>query len=53
VLTEVGLKQLREYLNEVAPENLHARMKLADLPTLFTVETMCKTVLRVMLAGGA
>jgi acyl carrier protein len=52
VLTEAGLAQLREYLNEVAPENFHPRMNVANVPTLFTVETMCKMVVRAMRASG-
>ena len=50
VLTEAGLKRLREYLSEVPAENFRPRMNLGDVPTLFTVETMCKMVLR---AGAA
>lgn len=53
VLSEAGLMRLREYLNEVAPENFRPRMNLADVPTLFTVETMCKMVVRAMRARGA
>ena len=53
VITEAGLAQLREYLNEVPPENFRPRMNLGDVPTLFTVETMCKMVVRAMRAGGA
>lgn len=53
VLTEAGLKRLREYLSEVPAENFRPRMNLGDVPTLFTVETMCKMVLRAMRAGAA
>jgi acyl carrier protein len=53
VLTEAGLTRLREYLDEVAPEHFRSPMNLADVPTLFTVETMCKMVVRAMRAGGA
>jgi acyl carrier protein len=53
VLTEAGLARLREYLSEVPPENFRPRMTLGDVPTLFTVETMCKMVLRAMRAGTA
>jgi acyl carrier protein len=53
VLTEAGLKRLREYLSEVPAENFRPRMNLGDVPTLFTVEPMCKMVLRAMRAGAA
>jgi len=53
VITEAGLKRLREYLSEVPAENFRPRMNLGDVPTLFTVETMCKMVLRAMRAGAA
>jgi hypothetical protein len=33
VFTEAGLTRLREYLNEVAPENFHPQMNLDDVPT--------------------
>ena len=53
VLTGAGLKRLREYLSEVPAESFRPRMNLGDVPTLFTVETMCKMVLRAMRAGAA
>jgi acyl carrier protein len=53
VLTAAGLARLREYMSEVPPENFRPQMNLADVPTLFTVETMCKMVLRAMRADGA
>jgi acyl carrier protein len=45
-LTEQGLARLREYLSEVPAERFRKGMSLAELPTLFTVETFCKLVLR-------
>ncbi len=53
VLTEAGLARLREYLSEVPAANFRPRMTLGDVPTLFTVETICKMVLRAMRAGTA
>ena len=46
VLTPAGLARLREYMTEVPPENFRPQMNLADVPSLFMVETMCKMVLR-------
>jgi acyl carrier protein len=53
VLSAAGLERLREYLSEVPAESFRPKMNLADVPTLFTVETMCKMVIRAMRAGGA
>jgi len=53
VLTAAGLARLREYLSEVPPENFRPQMNLADVPSLFTVETICKMVIRAMRADGA
>jgi acyl carrier protein len=53
VLTPAGLARLREYLSEVPAQNFRPQMNLADVPTLFTVETMCKMVIRAIRAGGA
>ncbi len=52
VLTPAGIARLREYLSEVPEASFRPRMNLADVPTLFTVETMCKMVIRAMRAGG-
>jgi acyl carrier protein len=52
VLTEMGLAQLREYMNEVSPEHFRPQMNLAEVPTLFTVETICKMVVRAMRASS-
>jgi len=52
VLTSAGIARLREYLSEVPAESFRPKMNLADVPTLFTVETMCKMVVRATRAGG-
>jgi acyl carrier protein len=51
-LTEAGLRRLREFLVEVPPARFQARMKVADIPRLFTVETFCRVVLRARRAPG-
>ncbi len=53
VLTPAGLARLREYLSEVPAQSFRPQMNLADVPALFTVETMCKMVIRAIRAGGA
>jgi acyl carrier protein len=45
VVTEVGMKQLREYLSEVPAERFKLPMKVKDIPRLFTPETFCKLVI--------
>lgn len=45
-VTEVGLKQLQEHLSEVPAERFPSPLKVRDIPTLFTVETFCKLVVR-------
>ncbi len=45
-LTDVGLKQLQEYLSEVPTERFHSPFKARDIPRLFTVGTFCKLVVR-------
>jgi acyl carrier protein len=52
LLTAAGLARLREYMSEVPADSFRPQMNLADVPTLFTVETMCKIVIRAMRAGG-
>jgi acyl carrier protein len=44
VVTEAGMKQLREYLSEVPAERFKNPMKVKDIPRLFTPETFCKLV---------
>jgi len=45
-LTEQGMVQLKEYLAEVPAERFKDGMSVAAIPTLFTVETFCRLVLR-------
>ncbi len=53
IVTEVGVKQLREYLSEVPPERFKTPMRVADIPRLFTPETFCKLVVRAQRAAQA
>jgi acyl carrier protein len=53
VLTERGLERLRVYLSEVPVERFHPGLKVGEIPTLFTVETFCKVVLRATEKAGA
>jgi len=51
LVTEVGLKRLREFLGEVPPGRFRTPMKSADIPRLFTPETFCKVVVRAQRAA--
>ena len=46
IVTDVGLKQLKEYLSEVPADRFKTPLKAADIPRLFTPETFCKLVIR-------
>lgn len=53
VLSEVGVRRLQEYLDEVPVERFVSPLALADIPRLFTVETFCKLVVRSQRAKQA
>jgi len=53
MLTEAGRKRLQEYLDEVPEERFRAPLKVVDVPTLFTVETFCKLVVRALNSSAA
>lgn len=44
VLTDKGLEALQAYLSEIPAEDFKAGLKVNEIPTLFTVETICKLV---------
>src|SRR5215471_17917521 len=44
LLTEIGLRRLREFLCEVPPDRFRSPMRAADIPRLFTPETFCKVI---------
>jgi len=46
VLTERGLERLKAFLPEVPAERFRPGLKVGEIPTLFTVETFCRLVLR-------
>ncbi len=46
VVTDKGREVLRSYLAEVPAEHFKPGLKVHEIPTLFTVETFCKLVLR-------
>ena len=51
LVTEAGLKRLREFLGEVPAERFRSPLKSADIPRLFTPETFCKVVVRAQRAA--
>jgi acyl carrier protein len=53
LVTEAGMKRLKEFLSEVPADRFRSPMKSADIPRLFTPATFCKVVLRVQHASQA
>ena len=51
-LTREGLTRLRNYLDEVPAQRFPARLRVAEVPMLFTVETFCKVVVRAQKESG-
>lgn len=43
-VTPEGLKVLKSYLSEVPESAFKPNLKVSEIPTLFTVETLCKLV---------
>src|SRR5436309_4116207 len=52
IVTDDGLARLKAYLSEVPAERFMAPLKSADIPRLFTTETLCKMVIRQQRAVG-
>lgn len=48
VLTEKGMQALKHYLSEVPAEHFKSKMKVNEIPTLFTVETFCKLIVSAL-----
>jgi acyl carrier protein len=44
VLTPAGLEALKNYFDEIPAEQFKPKMKVAEIPMVFTVETFCKLV---------
>ena len=51
LVTEAGLRRLREFLSEVPADRFRSPMKSVDIPRLFTPETFCKVVVRAQRAA--
>jgi acyl carrier protein len=47
-LTPQGLISLKAYLSEIPESQFKSNMKVAEIPTLFTIETFCKLVSSAM-----
>ena len=46
IVTEAGVRRLRNLFTEVPAERFPSPLKSADIPRLFTAETFCKLVIR-------
>lgn len=53
VLTDAAVTRLRAYLSEVPGERFGPRLRVNEIPLLFTVETFCKVVVRAQRASVA
>jgi acyl carrier protein len=53
LVTDVGLKRLKEFLSEIPADRFRSPMKSADIPRLFTPATFCKVVVRAQRAVQA
>ena len=53
VVTDAGLKRLKEFLSEVPADRFRSPLKSADIPRLFTPATFCKVVVRAQRAAQA
>jgi acyl carrier protein len=51
-LTEAGLARLKQFMVEIAPQRFPARLRVDDVPRLFTAETFCRAVLRAQKRAG-
>ena len=45
-LTDKGMEHLKVYLEEVLEDRFTPGLRVSEIPTLFTVETFCRVVLR-------
>lgn len=52
VITDKGIEALKSYLSEIPAENFKSGMKVNDIPMLYTVETMCKLVVKAKAGQG-
>ncbi len=52
VITPEGLEVLKSYLSEVPANAFKSDLKVSEIPTLFTVETLCKLVEKAQQEGA-
>lgn len=48
VITEKGMQALKSYFSEVPADYFKEKMKVNEIPSLFTVETFCKLVINAV-----
>ena len=51
IVTDVGLKQLKDYLSEVPADRFKTPTKVKDIPRLFTTTTFAKRVIAAQREG--
>jgi acyl carrier protein len=53
VISEKGIAALKKFLSEVPEQRFKANLKVMEIPTLFTVTTLCKLVLNAQARAKA
>jgi acyl carrier protein len=53
LVSDAGLKRLKEFLSEIPADRFRSPMKSADIPRLFTPATFCKVVVRAQRTAQA
>ncbi len=53
VVTDTGMQSLQNYFSELSADNFEKNVKVNEIPTLFTVETFCRVVVKAMTAKTA
>jgi acyl carrier protein len=53
VITDAGIKIIKQFLSEVPEQRFKPNLKVAEIPTLFTVTTLCKFVLNAQTREAA
>lgn len=48
VVTEKGMEALKAYFSELSEDSFSKSIKVNEIPTLFTVETFCRVVIKAV-----
>ena len=48
VVTDTGMQSLKSYFSELPADSFKSNIKVNEIPTLFTVETFCRVVVKAL-----